>query len=89
MSLVFLFQEHEEIGEKRGIEIGEARGKEIGALATKVSQVKQSKGKATEDIIITVLGMDKEQYRRISEAIEDAPDMSDWEIAEALLADGK
>ena len=79
MSIALKFQEYEEIGE--------ARGKEIGALATKVSQVKQSKGKATEDIIITVLGMDKEQYRRISEAIEDNPNMNDWEIAETILAE--
>ena len=81
MSIAIQLLEHEEIGE--------ARGKEIGALATKVSQVKQSKGKATEDIIITVLGMDKEQYRRISDAIEDNPDMNDWEIAETIIADGK
>ena len=87
MSIAIQLLEHEEIGEARGIEIGEARGKEIGALATKVSQVKQSKGKATEDIIITVLGMDKEQYRRISEAIEDNPNMNDWEIAETILAE--
>ena len=81
MSIALKFQEYEEIGEARGIEIG--------ALATKVSQVKQSKGKATEDIIITVLGMDKEQYRRISDAIEDNPDMNDWEIAETIIANGK
>jgi hypothetical protein len=89
MSIALKFQEYEEIGEARGIEIGEARGKEIGALATTVSLVRNNTGKASEEQIITFLGIDPKQYRAISKMIEDAPDMSDWEIAETLLADGK
>ena len=93
MSIALKFQEYEEIGEARGIEIGEARGiekgKEIGSLATTVSLVRNNTGKASEEQIITFLGIDPKQYRAISKMIDDAPDMSDWEIAETLLADGK
>ncbi|MBP5621059.1 MAG: Rpn family recombination-promoting nuclease/putative transposase [Thermoguttaceae bacterium] len=95
MSIAIQFLEHEEIGEARGIKIGEARGikigetrgGEIGALETKVSQVRQSKGKATEETILMVLGQDKKLYDKISEAIEDNPHMNNWEISETLLAD--
>ena len=95
MSIALKFQEYEEIGEARGIEIGEARGKEIGeargkeigALATTVSLVRNNKGKASEEQIITFLGVNPKQYRQISEAIEDNPDMNDWEIAETILAE--
>ena len=60
---------------------------EIGALATKDSQVRQSRGEVAEETILTVIGLDKKQYDKIIETIEDNPDMNDWEIAETLLAD--
>ena len=91
MSIALKFQEYEEIGEARGIEIGEARGiekgKEIGSLANTVSLVRDNKEEATEEQIIKFLRIDKQTYRKISEMIEDNPDKSDWEIAEAILAD--
>ncbi|MBQ9811960.1 MAG: Rpn family recombination-promoting nuclease/putative transposase [Thermoguttaceae bacterium] len=69
MSLALKFREHEEIG----------------AYADKVSVVRKSKGRASEEFIIDILGVDEKLYAKISDMIENNPDMSDWEIAEAIL----
>ncbi|MBQ9812289.1 MAG: Rpn family recombination-promoting nuclease/putative transposase [Thermoguttaceae bacterium] len=69
VSLAFKLKEHEEIG----------------ALANTVSQIRHSKGKASDELIVDILCIDKKKYDKISAIIEDNPDMSDWEIAEMIL----
>ena len=90
MSIALKFREYEKLGESRGLEIGKEIGKEIGgeigALATKVSGVRNNRGKVDKEIVLTVLGIDQKLYDKIFETIEDNPDKSDWEIAEAILS---
>ncbi|MBR4752306.1 MAG: Rpn family recombination-promoting nuclease/putative transposase [Thermoguttaceae bacterium] len=83
VSIALKFKEYEKIGMK----IGEERGKKIGSLANTVSGIRNNKEEATEEQIIKFLRLDKVLYRKISEMIDANPDMSDWEIAETILAD--
>ena len=77
MSMALQLQEREEIGKEIG--------KEIGAFAEKVSTVRCGKGDVTEEQVIRILRIDRETYDKISDMIENNPDMSDWEIAETIL----
>jgi hypothetical protein len=60
-------------------------GKKIGCLTSKVSIVRNNKGKLVEETVIKMLSIDREQYDVISEMIENNPDTSDSDIAEAIL----
>ena len=77
MSLALQLQEREEIGKEIG--------KEIGDLSRIVSTVRYGKGDVTEEQVIRILRIDRETYDKISDMIENNPDMSDWEIAETIL----
>ena len=67
------------------LEAGIEAGKKIGCLTSKVSIVRNNKGKLAEETVIKMLSIDREQYDEISEMIENNPDTSDSDIAEAIL----
>ncbi|MBR4753310.1 MAG: hypothetical protein IK077_16300 [Thermoguttaceae bacterium] len=69
MSLALKFREHEEIGD----------------LSRIVTQVRNGNGKGSEEQIIDILCIDREQYDQISEMIEKNPGMSDSDVAESIL----
>ena len=54
-------------------------------MTSKVSIVRNNKGKLAEETVIKMLSIDREQYDEISEMIENNPDMSNSDIAEAIL----
>ena len=62
-------------------------GKKLGNLERVISSVRKHKGKISDDMIISILDLDKNQFIEISDMIDNYPDWSDADIAEEIIGD--
>lgn len=62
-------------------------GKRLGVLQGKVASVRNHKGKLPDDMIISILDLDQEQFNEISEMIDKYPDWTDEDIAEEIIGE--
>ena len=58
---------------------------EIGGLEKSISAIRKGRGKATDDFLINILGLDKEIFVEITDMLDENPDKSDWDIAETII----
>ena len=59
--------------------------REVAALGNTVSVIRKGKGKGSDDFLMSVLGLDKDQFIEISDMLDNNPDKSDWDIANTIL----
>ena len=59
--------------------------RELTRLEGKISAIRNGKGKGSDDFIISILGLDKDQFVEISDMLDNNPDKSDWDIANTIL----
>ena len=59
--------------------------REVARLEDKVSVIRKGIGRVADDLVISLLGIDKSQYVEIANMINTDPDKSDWDIANTIL----
>ena len=59
--------------------------KELAGPEKSISAIRKGKGKCSDELFMEMFDLNAEQLAEITEMINNAPDKSDWDIAEAIL----
>ena len=65
----------------------ERAAQKLGALESKVTSVRNHKGKLPDDMIISILDLDQNQFIEISDMIDNYPDWTDEDIAADIIGE--
>ena len=63
------------------------QGKKLGVLEGKIASVRNHKGKIPDEMIISILDLDKNQFIEISDMIDNYPDWTDEDIAADIIGE--